>query len=289
MNMTYIPINNHAEILPEHSQYEIVYIDIVHRCNMECNNCYLPNREYPDVDIDKLKNFINRFSKRTEFRLIGGEPTLHKDLLDLICFISKHPLRHVLVLVTNGLKLASKKFVSQLQANGLKRVYLSMNGFDDDDAYKAIDDMPCAELKMAALRNSIQAKFVISIGFIVVKGVNDHVIDRLRDYFNTNRYRVNIEFRNIGAIGRSMKVDNYSFIELEQLIKARFEFGDSDLLENDVYSRLYSAGRFRIRLNDWTELPKGFNKTTNEIRGRMTESFKVAPFLDHIVANEGGY
>ncbi len=37
------------EIKPEDSKYRIVYLDIVHRCNMECANCYLPNRDFADL------------------------------------------------------------------------------------------------------------------------------------------------------------------------------------------------------------------------------------------------
>ena len=56
---------------PEDSKFKAVYCDIVHRCNMECANCYLPFREYADLDTDKVINFIKRFKVKTEFRFIG--------------------------------------------------------------------------------------------------------------------------------------------------------------------------------------------------------------------------
>ena len=51
------------EILPENSTYKAVYCDIVHRCNMECANCYLPNRDLPDLHTEKVIEFISRFKK----------------------------------------------------------------------------------------------------------------------------------------------------------------------------------------------------------------------------------
>ena len=32
-----------------------------------------------------------------------------------------------------------------------------------------------------------------------------------------------------------------------------------------------------------------FDDKTNSIRGRLTQDYKVAPFLEHIKENEGGY
>ena len=46
---------------PEDSKFKAVYCDIVHRCNMECANCYLPFRHYPDLNTDKVIDFIRRF------------------------------------------------------------------------------------------------------------------------------------------------------------------------------------------------------------------------------------
>ena len=37
--------------------------------NMECANCYLPNRDLPDLPKDKLIDFLK--SKPTEFRFIA--------------------------------------------------------------------------------------------------------------------------------------------------------------------------------------------------------------------------
>ena len=46
---------------PENSPFKNIYCDIVHRCNMECANCYLPFRHYPDLPKEKVIDFISRF------------------------------------------------------------------------------------------------------------------------------------------------------------------------------------------------------------------------------------
>ncbi len=260
---------------------------------MECANCYLPNRDYEDVDFEKLCEFIDQFPERTEFRLIGGEPTLHKDIFKIIEHITTHPLKHRVGLITNGLKLASKKFVNYLNKAGVKHVYISLNGFDDDDIYEKLDNMRCAKLKTKALKNLIDSKILTNVGFIVVKGVNEHLLERMRDFFLNNKIKSSFEFRNIGPIGRNMLEDqgsdNYSPEELKDLIFKVFDLTDKNIVNDDGYSLFCKNKNFLIRLNYWSNITKGFPGETNSLRGRMTENFKVAPFLEHIVENEWQY
>lgn len=279
------------EIDPKDSEYKYVYVDLVHRCNMECNNCYLPNRDFPDVEYDDLINFIDKFTIRTEFRLIGGEPTLYDRLSDVIKYITEHKLNHRVTLVTNGLKLASKRYVKSLKDAGLNRIYLSMNGFDEDDIYEKIDDMKCAKLKMKALENILVNKIGMSVGFIVVKGLNEHLIDKMIDYFTSNRSRMTFEFRNIGNIGRNMLVDrnNYSYEELVNMLESKFKFDKNISHIDDEYSKVFLINKFIIRINDWGIFENHGKSLGNVIRGRMTQNFKVSPFFEHLKENEWNY
>lgn len=281
------------EISPEQSSYQYIYIDLVHRCNMECNNCYLPNRDYPDVNYENLIDFIDKFKQRTEFRLIGGEPTLYEKLPEVIKHIKGNKLNHRVTLVTNGLKLSSKKYVNLLKQSGLHRIYLSMNGFDNDDVYEKLDDLRCAKSKMSALNNIINHGIGMSIGFIVVKNCNEFLIDKMISYCNNKNIRMTFEFRNIGNIGRNMiklsNTSNYTFDELNDIIANKFKFDKSQYHLDDHYSKVYKSGKFIIRINDWEIFDKPISDKSNILRGRMTSSFTVSPFLSHIKENEFGY
>ena len=80
---------NYYEIEPENNIFQDVVIDVTHRCNMSCKNCYIPNREIPDMDKDKMLEAIKKFPKRTMIRIIGAEPTMRRDLPELITDIKK--------------------------------------------------------------------------------------------------------------------------------------------------------------------------------------------------------
>tara|TARA_B100000378_G_scaffold230827_1_gene195867 strand:+ start:21 stop:860 length:840 start_codon:yes stop_codon:yes gene_type:complete len=274
---------------PENNPFKNVYCDIVHRCNMECANCYLPNRDLPDIPKILLIDFFQRVKKPTEFRFIGGEPTLHKDLPELIEVATN--LGHRTTIATNGLRTSSLDYLTKLKNAGLKTVYLSMTGWDNDEIYKITDNMKCAKKKMNTLYNALKLRLRISVGTIIIKGMNEEVIDKIKDSMNTLDYKAgtSFEFRNVGQVGRYMigKDENYSFDELKKLITSKFNQGA--ILENNQYSFSYKYNKYRINITNWEGVDGGFDDNTNSVRGRLTPDFKISPFLEHIKENEGGY
>lgn len=132
---------------PNESMFETIMVDLTHRCNMHCANCYLPERHFPDMDAAKLIECLAELPKRTNIRLAGAEPTLRKDLPELITKI--RALGHRVVLLTNGLRLANESYVRELKEAGLRHVYVSINGADNNDWYEQIDNLRCAQKNSA--------------------------------------------------------------------------------------------------------------------------------------------
>ena len=64
-------------IEPENNTFDAIMVDITHKCNMECANCYLPNREIPDMDKEKLYELVKKLPEKTFVRLIGAVPSKH--------------------------------------------------------------------------------------------------------------------------------------------------------------------------------------------------------------------
>ena len=107
---------NHFELEPEENEFQTLFVDLTHRCNMACANCYIPNRTIPDMNEKALFEFAARLPNRVTFRLIGGEPTLRKDLPEIIRRL--HDLGHATTLFTNGLRLESGDLVKSLKEAG---------------------------------------------------------------------------------------------------------------------------------------------------------------------------
>jgi len=288
------------EQAPEDNTFNLLMVDLTHRCNMECANCYLPNREIPDMDITKLYTFLRKLPKRVIVRLIGAEPTILKDLPDIIKNVKR--CGHQVSVTTNGLRLSSKKYVQNLKESGLRMVLISMNGAADPDVYAVLDrGREYAEMKYNALKNAMEARMIINTGTIIAKGYNEFTfkdqIDLVRYLKKETNYRVRIKpilrFKSVGHIGRYMKDASYTLPDLEE----QFNYYIEDATKVDdivspnhaILANFYELEDMYVRLIDWEIDDDGIPDSENELRGRVTEDWKVAPFFEHLKQNEFGY
>tara|TARA_B100000085_G_scaffold281894_1_gene309349 strand:- start:987 stop:1859 length:873 start_codon:yes stop_codon:yes gene_type:complete len=287
-------------LAPEENTFDAIMVDLTHRCNMECANCYIPNRDIPDMDINKLFDLISRLPRRTFIRLIGAEATMREDLFDIIRGVRS--MGHRVSLTTNGLKLGREEYVIKLKEAGLRLVLLSMNGAIDDEIYKILDNGKYATLKHRALKNLLEHKFIVNTGTIIAKGVNERTIkeqvDLMCDY--AEKYKVKIppvvRIRTIATLGRSMEGHTYDFSEFKQNVCSQLnitedymEQNKTDEIVNNMEGYVFKHKNVMIRLVDWKINDEGVPDFGSELRGRITEDWKIAPFFHHVKENEYGY
>jgi len=267
---------------PEQCPYETVIVDITHRCNMTCANCYVPNRAIPDLDARWLSSILARLPAGRFVRLVGGEPTLRNDLAELIRDIvakGHHPL-----LVSNGLKLADREYVRSLKAAGLQIAYVSMNGAFDDDLYETIDEMRCADRKRRAFDNLRAEHIYTSVGMILVRGVNEHAVAPLLAASRAARNVREFHLRSVGAMGRHMPTQPLSIAEMREVFASAAGVDAASIVahERTDSSFDFHHGRLRVQLTVWPDLGSA-------TRGRLTPEGTIAPFMEHVIANEFGY
>lgn len=266
----------------ENCPYQTVMLDVTHRCNMGCRNCYLPNRVIPDLDARWLTSIFGRLPRGRYLRFAGAEPTMRDDLPHLIREARRHG--HHPLLLTNGLKLADRSYVRELKRSGLQIVYLSFNGGFDDELYEEIDGSRCAAAKSAAFENLAAEYVYTSIGMIVVRGVNERAIGDTWLAVRQNRAMREFHLRSIGPMGRYMKNAPFTLDELHDVFTAATGTpGDAiKRHERTLTSQDAKIGRVRVQFTVWPDL----GSTT---RGRLTPEGNVAPAMEHMLANEFGY
>ena len=302
-------IVNYYEQSPEENTFMDIMADITHKCNMTCKNCYIPNRDVPDMDLEKFRDFLSRLDGRCMIRIVGAEPTMNPRCDDYIKAVFE--FEHRCILLTNGLRLAHKSYVDKIHYSGLRHVYLSLNGVDNDDWYEAIDELRCAEKKISALRNLKKRKFILDTGTIIVPGVNEDAPGALLELFDKeNINNVLMRIKNFGQLGRyQTEVDDN--VKLNQLVKLCAEQMDvsEDYINSFRDAKLYgmyqesnsilfplregnkvlNRGRW-VKITNWdTDNESGIPDPNSQRRGRITENFTVAPLYEHIKMNEGGY
>jgi molybdenum cofactor biosynthesis enzyme MoaA len=267
---------------PEACPYETVIVDVTHRCNMTCANCYVPNRSIPDLDARWLSSILARLPAGRFVRLVGGEPTLRNDLPELIRDIrakGHHP-----VIVSNGLKLADRAYLRSLKEAGLRIGYISMNGGFDDDLYDTIDEMRCAERKQRAFANLRAERVYTSVGMILVRGVNEHAVAPLLAASMQAHNVREFHLRSVGAMGRHMPTRPLSLHELRAVFASAAGIDAHSIVphERTEWSFDFHHARLRVQLTVWPDLG-------SVTRGRLTPEGTIAPFMEHVIANEFGY
>jgi len=292
---------NYYEQNPQDNTFAEVVADVTHRCNMKCKNCYIPNRNIPDMDIDKLIYCISKFPKRIMIRIIGAEPTMRKDLPSIITRVKK--AGHKVCLLTNGLRLSKLSYIESLKEAGLRHVYISMNGVDNNDWYEEIDELRCADKKILALQNIKKMNMVIDIGCIMVKGLNDDAPTRMINLLKNNGIEnCVIRFKNVGQIGRYINAPNHDMNTLTNLVANQFnitqEHIDKTFIRIEKQSILfpvnpkpklvYKSGIW-IKLTNWDNNGEYSPLLNSTRRGRITQDFKIAPFFEHVKKNEFQY
>jgi molybdenum cofactor biosynthesis enzyme MoaA len=267
---------------PEACPYETVIVDVTHRCNMACANCYVPNRSIPDLDAAWLVSIFRRLPRRTYVRFVGGEPTLRGDLPQLIR--EARACGHHPVVLSNGLRFVDGAYVRELKRAGLQVAYLSFNGGFDDELYQQIDGMRCADRKREALENLRAEHLFTSIGMIIARGVNEHEVRPVLQAIQRSRNVRELHLRSIGAMGRYMTSAPLTLGELLRVFTtaAGIDADSVNLKERTVSSHDFTFGRQRVQLTVWPDL----DSTT---RGRLTPEGDIAPFMEHVIANENGY
>ena len=121
-----------------------VHIDVCSYCNFKCSFCFQADtlgkkeKNFPHgmmkVDlfkktVDQLKEFPDKIKKIK----IGnhGEPTMHKDLPELIEYARKSNTADIIEVFTNGSKL-NPNLNRKLVDSGLQRINISLEGLTED-------------------------------------------------------------------------------------------------------------------------------------------------------------
>lgn len=265
----------------EDSPYPTLFVDVTHRCNMECANCYIPNRSLPDFPLPEMLAMLRRLPRRTRIRLVGAEPTVREDLPDIIHAVRE--LGHLPVILTNGLKLGRRTYVERLKRAGLRTVHLSLNGGLRDELYLQLDGMACARRKLAALDVLAAARMNVTVGMILAPDCNvDHLPEFLA-FLSRRREVRDIHLRSVGPIGRHMQGPALNLQQLLALLReAARDIAEPAPISRGSSSMDFSLGRQRVQLTVWPELG-------SSERGRLTPDGFVEPMFESAIENAYGY
>lgn len=104
--------------------HEFIEIDITYRCNLYCLNCNRSVRQAPeelDISIHLIHEFVNQSLRREikwkRIRILGGEPTLHPNFIEIVHILNQYTLFNSdceIQVVTNGYSKQTIELLKQL-------------------------------------------------------------------------------------------------------------------------------------------------------------------------------
>jgi radical SAM protein with 4Fe4S-binding SPASM domain len=104
---------------------------LTYRCNNDCAHCYNARpRNYPELNTDEWKHILDRLWELRIPHVVftGGEPTLRKDLPDLIRHAEQNG--QITGLNTNARQLSDDGYLDSLVSAGLDHVQVTLESHD---------------------------------------------------------------------------------------------------------------------------------------------------------------
>jgi len=107
-----------------------LFMEITKKCNQNCIFCIHPynRKDATDVDFEFIKKRIREAIKeKVDYFLIsGGEPTMHKNILEIVSYAKKLKIKNI-ELQSNGQNLSNMSFVKKLKKNGITKINVSFH------------------------------------------------------------------------------------------------------------------------------------------------------------------
>ena len=203
---------NNCGLCEDHETSTVLgLIDVTNRCNLRCPVCFanaaVSGRLYEptqDEIREMLRNLRNLKPHPTPaIQYAGGEPTVRKDLAELVAMAKEEGFTHVQI-ATNGLRLARKEnFAKELKDAGLNTVYLAFDGVTPEP-YINNRGKNLLPQKIQAIENCRKAGLGVVLVPTLIKGVNDQQIGEIIKFAFDHRENVyGVNFQPVSFSGRT--------------------------------------------------------------------------------------
>lgn len=203
-------------VCPQHQNHPcLALFNITDECNMKCNICYFSS--YPGAGNHRSMEQIEQMlatllkveSQPDLIQVTGGEPTIHPQIMEILRYLKKSPVRH-LMLNTNGIRISEEEaFVKELKSlGGGFEIYLQFDSLQEE----ALRDIRARDMRTVRLKAlELLEKYSISTTLVCVikKGVNDHEIHDIIDFSRRYRCVRGVVFQPVQEAGRIDAADDF--------------------------------------------------------------------------------
>jgi molybdenum cofactor biosynthesis enzyme MoaA len=194
-------------------------IEVTDRCNLKCPHCYHePESATTDKPIDLILNQIQSWPNDAgSVILAGAEPTLRKDLPELIERISKlqqnlNRQHQDITILTNGVRFSDKSWVQEIKQAGCRAVMIGLN-------HTSYQGKTVHKKQLQGIKNCVEAGIhVYYVGYTLEN--LDHIPDVLEEIQQLGNSAGQYRVRAGSDIGRNPDEPRYYLSDHVKAIKA---------------------------------------------------------------------
>ncbi|KGI79010.1 GTP 3',8-cyclase MoaA [Oleiagrimonas soli] len=214
-------------------RFPYLRLSVIPACNFRCTYCLPhgyradPNAAGP-LSLDEIARLLRGFTRlgMRKLRITGGEPSLRRDLTDILRTAASVPGVERLAMTTNG-SLLTKRLDAWADA-GLNAINVSVDTLDAT-AFAALTGHDRLSDILEGVDRAVERGLTVKLNAVLLRGVNDDQLPAWLDYLRT--HRVGVRFIELMQTG-----DNLDYFRRHHV--------RAELLEQ----RLRDAG--------WTALPR---------------------------------
>ena len=148
-------------------------------CNQDCGLCW-QNRRWPGAPRVLLETWIDELAEAgvTQLTFTGGEPTLRKELPDLVARARDHGMKTLVQ--TNAVMLTRERFLARLVEARVDRLFVSLHAADPDISDRITAAPGTHAHTVAGTKAALAAGLRVGLS-VVVDALNvDHLPDHAR-------------------------------------------------------------------------------------------------------------
>jgi len=200
-------------------------IALTYKCQNECIHCYNEDRVMDELKTEEWKTAIDKMWDIGIPHIVftGGEPTLRKDLSELIA--KSEANGQITGLITNGRKLSKPGYLKELIKLGLDHVQITVESYKATTHDNIVKDEGAWEETIAGLKIAIEEDVYVSTNTTIMQDNFDEIFDTIKFLHELGVKKVSCNSLIRAGSGKSAKT--VTFEDLKTLLKEVKDFSDS--------------------------------------------------------------
>ncbi|XP_072755668.1 molybdenum cofactor biosynthesis protein 1 isoform X2 [Anoplolepis gracilipes] len=258
-------------------------ISVTERCNLRCTYC-MPaegvklTKKENILRTDEIIQIADLFVKEgvRKIRLTGGEPTVRKDIVDIVGQLKQLPDLKQIAITTNALTLTRQ--LPALQRAGLDALNISLDTLREE-RFEMFTRRKGWSRVMASIDLAVQLGYnPVKVNCVIMRGRND---DEIIDFIDFTKDRpIDVRFIEYMPFqGNEWKENKMvSFDEMKEIIRKKYSnFQTLPNQANDT-SKAYHVPGFVGQVGFITSMSQHFCDSCNRLRITADGNLKVCLF-----------